>query len=198
MTELIDRIGAALGRTENAPGRSKRSDPRCGGWSRARSQPSKPSTPSSAEIAPCAKQGRIDIALRTAKLLPVKTVESFDFAFQPSLDRERIAAPGPARLHPETRNRPLPRDRPEPESPPSRPRSASPPSKPERASTKPRSPNPPTAPPKPNDKAGSPKKSASSPGPRCSSSMKSDTCPSPKAEQACSSKSQMPDTKKAR
>ena len=52
---------------------------------------------------------RIDIALRTAKLLPVKTVESFDFAFQPSLDRERIAALGPARLHPETRNRPLPR-----------------------------------------------------------------------------------------
>ena len=35
---------------------------------------------------------RIDIALRTAKLLPVKTVESFDFAFQPSVDRERIAA----------------------------------------------------------------------------------------------------------
>ncbi len=35
---------------------------------------------------------RIDIALRTAKLLPVKTVESFDFTFQPSLDRERIAA----------------------------------------------------------------------------------------------------------
>ena len=35
---------------------------------------------------------RIDIALRTSKLVPVKTVESFDFAFQPSLDRERIAA----------------------------------------------------------------------------------------------------------
>ena len=35
---------------------------------------------------------RIDVALRTAKLLPVKTIESFDFAFQPSLDRERIAA----------------------------------------------------------------------------------------------------------
>ena len=35
---------------------------------------------------------RIDIALRTSKLIPVKTVESFDFAFQPSLDRERIAA----------------------------------------------------------------------------------------------------------
>ncbi|WP_190305676.1 IS21-like element helper ATPase IstB [Roseicitreum antarcticum] len=35
---------------------------------------------------------RIDIALRTSKLLPVKTLESFDFSFQPSLDRERIAA----------------------------------------------------------------------------------------------------------
>ena len=35
---------------------------------------------------------RIDIVLRTSKLVPVKTVESFDFAFQPSLDRERIAA----------------------------------------------------------------------------------------------------------
>ncbi|WP_299845357.1 ATP-binding protein [uncultured Jannaschia sp.] len=30
--------------------------------------------------------------LRTAKLHPVKTLESFDFSFQPSLDRERIAA----------------------------------------------------------------------------------------------------------
>jgi len=35
---------------------------------------------------------RIDVALRTAKLLPVKTLEGFDFGFQPSLDRERIAA----------------------------------------------------------------------------------------------------------
>jgi DNA replication protein DnaC len=35
---------------------------------------------------------RIDVALRIAKLLPVKTLEGFDFAFQPSLDRERIAA----------------------------------------------------------------------------------------------------------
>ncbi|NSY40217.1 AAA family ATPase, partial [Leisingera sp. ANG59] len=35
---------------------------------------------------------RIDVALRTAKLLPAKTLESFDFSFQPSLDRERIAA----------------------------------------------------------------------------------------------------------
>lgn len=35
---------------------------------------------------------RIDVALRTARLLPVKTLEGFDFSFQPSLDRERIAA----------------------------------------------------------------------------------------------------------
>ena len=35
---------------------------------------------------------RIEVALRTAKLLPIKTLESFDFSFQPSLDRERIAA----------------------------------------------------------------------------------------------------------
>lgn len=35
---------------------------------------------------------RIDVALRTAKLMPIKTLESFDFSFQPSLDRERIAA----------------------------------------------------------------------------------------------------------
>jgi len=35
---------------------------------------------------------RIDVALRTSKLLPIKTLEGFDFSFQPSLDRERIAA----------------------------------------------------------------------------------------------------------
>ncbi|WP_108259862.1 IS21-like element helper ATPase IstB [Mangrovicoccus ximenensis] len=35
---------------------------------------------------------RVDVALRTAKLMPIKTLESFDFSFQPSLDRERIAA----------------------------------------------------------------------------------------------------------
>ena len=35
---------------------------------------------------------RIDVALRTSRLLPIKTLESFDFSFQPSLDRERIAA----------------------------------------------------------------------------------------------------------
>ena len=35
---------------------------------------------------------RIDVALRTARLMPIKTLESFDFSFQPSLDRDRIAA----------------------------------------------------------------------------------------------------------
>ena len=35
---------------------------------------------------------RIDVALRTSKLLPIKTLEGFDFIFQRSLDRERIAA----------------------------------------------------------------------------------------------------------
>ena len=31
-------------------------------------------------------------ALKTANLLAIKTLEGFDFSFQPSLDRERIAA----------------------------------------------------------------------------------------------------------
>lgn len=35
---------------------------------------------------------RIGVALRTARLLPIKTLESFDFSFQPSLDRNRILA----------------------------------------------------------------------------------------------------------
>jgi DNA replication protein DnaC len=35
---------------------------------------------------------RIDMALKTARLMPIKTPAGFDFSFQPSLDRERIAA----------------------------------------------------------------------------------------------------------
>ena len=35
---------------------------------------------------------RIDVALKTARLIPIKTLESFDFAFQPSIDRERVSA----------------------------------------------------------------------------------------------------------
>lgn len=35
---------------------------------------------------------RIGVALRTACLMPIKTLESFDFSFQPSLDRHRIMA----------------------------------------------------------------------------------------------------------
>ena len=32
------------------------------------------------------------VTLRTCRLTPVKTLESFDFSFQPSLDRERVMA----------------------------------------------------------------------------------------------------------
>ena len=35
---------------------------------------------------------RIGVALKTARLNPPKTLESFNFAFQPSLDRDRIMA----------------------------------------------------------------------------------------------------------
>ena len=35
---------------------------------------------------------RVDVAFKTSRLLPLKTLESFDFTFQPSLDRERIMA----------------------------------------------------------------------------------------------------------
>ena len=35
---------------------------------------------------------RIAVAMKTARLVPPKTLESFDFAFQPSLDRNRILA----------------------------------------------------------------------------------------------------------
>lgn len=38
------------------------------------------------------KRRRTDVALRTARLVPVKTLEGVDFSFQPALDRERIAA----------------------------------------------------------------------------------------------------------
>ncbi len=33
---------------------------------------------------------RVTMALNTARLLPIETLESFDFTFQPSLDRNRI------------------------------------------------------------------------------------------------------------
>ena len=35
---------------------------------------------------------RIGVALKTARLTPPKTLESFDFTFQPSLDRDRVLA----------------------------------------------------------------------------------------------------------
>ena len=45
---------------------------------------------------------RIAVALSTARLMPVKTFESFDFTFQPSLDSERVFAlgqPGTRKSH---------------------------------------------------------------------------------------------------
>jgi len=35
---------------------------------------------------------RIGMALNTSRLMPIKTLESFDFSFQPSLDRNRVMA----------------------------------------------------------------------------------------------------------
>ena len=35
---------------------------------------------------------RVGVALKTARLTPPKTLESFDFSFQPSLDRDRVLA----------------------------------------------------------------------------------------------------------
>lgn len=35
---------------------------------------------------------RVTVAVKTARLVPIKTLESFDFSFQPSLDRGRILA----------------------------------------------------------------------------------------------------------
>lgn len=35
---------------------------------------------------------RVGVALKTARLTPPKTLESFDFTFQPSLDRDRVLA----------------------------------------------------------------------------------------------------------
>ena len=38
------------------------------------------------------EERRIGMALNTARLTPIKTLESFDFSFQPSLDRNRVMA----------------------------------------------------------------------------------------------------------
>lgn len=45
---------------------------------------------------------RVGVALKTARLTPPKTLESFDFTFQPSLDRDRVLAL--AQLHFVTRS----------------------------------------------------------------------------------------------
>ncbi len=40
----------------------------------------------------CRENRRVGMALTTSRLTPVKTQESFDFSFQPALDRDRIMA----------------------------------------------------------------------------------------------------------
>ncbi len=40
----------------------------------------------------CREGRRVGMALTTSRLTPIKTLESFDFSFQPSLERERIMA----------------------------------------------------------------------------------------------------------
>ena len=35
---------------------------------------------------------RVAMALNTSRLMPIKTLESFDFSFQPSLDKDRVMA----------------------------------------------------------------------------------------------------------
>ena len=43
----------------------------------------------------CREDRRVGVALTTARLAPPKTLESFDFTFQPSLERDRIMALAP-------------------------------------------------------------------------------------------------------
>ena len=91
MTELIDRIGAALVGLK-MPRALEALGPTLRRLEQGEITAVEAIDALLSEDCALRETRRIDIALRTAKLLPVKTVESFDFAFQPSLDRERIAA----------------------------------------------------------------------------------------------------------
>ena len=91
MTELIDRIGAALVGLK-MPRALEALSPTLRRLEQGETAAVEAIDALLSEDCALRETRRIDIALRTAKLLPVKTVESFDFAFQPSLDRERIAA----------------------------------------------------------------------------------------------------------
>ncbi len=91
MTELIDRIGAALVGLK-MPRALEALGPTLRRLEQGEITAVEAIDAILSEDCALRETRRIDIALRTAKLLPVKTVESFDFAFQPSLDRERIAA----------------------------------------------------------------------------------------------------------
>ena len=91
MTELIDRISAALVRLK-MPRALEALSPTLRRLEQGEITAVEAIDAILSEEYALRETRRIDIALRTAKLLPVKMIESFDFAFQPSLDRERIAA----------------------------------------------------------------------------------------------------------
>lgn len=140
---------------------------------------------------------RIKTALRMARLATIKTLPSFDFSFQPSLDREGVLALAELQfvdrrevVHflgpPGTASRILPW------------RSASKPSRRGAASTSPRSPTSSAPSPRLSARASCASVSAGSAAPRCSSSMKSATCRSCMVVAISSSNSSMPATRRAR
>jgi hypothetical protein len=73
-------------------GRSKSSTTRCASSSAARSARWRQSTPCSARRLTLREGRRVKAALKMGRLVSIKTLAGFDFAFQPSLDRNRILA----------------------------------------------------------------------------------------------------------
>ena len=98
MTELVDRIGAALVGLK-MPRALEALGPTLRRLEQGETAAVEAIDAILSEDCALRETRRIDIALRTAKLLPVKTVESFDFAFQPQLDfirrRETVHFLGP-------------------------------------------------------------------------------------------------------
>ena len=64
----------------------------CAALSAAKSAPSRPSTPCSPKSLPRARPVASGMAVQMARLSAIKTLAGFDFAFQPSLERNRILA----------------------------------------------------------------------------------------------------------
>jgi DNA replication protein DnaC len=90
MTETLDRIRPAWSACA-CPARWRRSTTPCGSSSRARSR-ARGHRRAAVEEHATRETRRIGVSLKTARLTPPKTLESFDFTFQPSLDRGRIMA----------------------------------------------------------------------------------------------------------